>query len=177
MNIDKREMAVAVAKDVLQMLAEENNIQVQTGYYLSSEYKPIDLEGDLKDVLPKMTNAGCRVCAIGALLLSKARLYNQVPLRKIFYRTFSRWDCEEIAAGRCIFIELLTEIFSQRTLDLIEAAFEKSGGSDKYLYGAINFGTQYKDDKERLIAIMHNIIDHEGEFVVKPIEVERTDDE
>lgn len=174
----KREMAVEVAKDVLSLLRKRSNtIKVMDRFaYFDTDYilPPEGVEGDLRDFLPDIMKSRCTVCARGAALVSKARLYDKVPLSKMTY-SYTSLLGEKVArlsVHQKTTTELLKGVFSESTLDLMEAAFEvlyhRANKLNSKVYGAVCFGAKYKDPKRRLAAIMTNIIDNGGEFVVEP---------
>src|SRR4051812_10887130 len=70
--------AIAIAQDVLLRL--RRHLKVVTGAYCDG-YLPVSevkVDADLRENLP-VIEKNCEVCALGACLLSKARLYNNVP--------------------------------------------------------------------------------------------------
>jgi hypothetical protein len=155
----KSEMRVAVAKDVIaQMTAKA--YQPGSGYVFMEFKEPLPQGAtDLREVLGLPT-ARCEVCARGALLLSKARLYNAVPLKTIR-------SSQHVCCGQWFTESALADVFSAETLMLVEAAYEQCyhfAANLKERYAASQFGSQYRDDTERMVAIMENIIANGGEF-------------
>jgi hypothetical protein len=169
------ERAVAVAKDVLEHLGVMN---VEKGAYVRflsdgySDKRPLyesplyERKGDLQDHLDEVQEK-CEVCALGACLLSKARLYDNIDMRK--FVAMSPAGFQEIR-------DMLNDIFDPKSMDLIETAFEKARfdysyyaflrGSDEYreLDEAIRFGQQFNCPKRRVTAVMLNIIKNNGFF-------------
>jgi hypothetical protein len=171
------EMAVAIATDVISQLRKRNSkMKVKDGNaYVDTDFRPEDTTGDLREILPEMLKTDCTVCAKGALIISKARLFNKVPLKKIFperewQNFFGRHiDRLDLIRNCSTMSALLSPIFPRKTADLIEAAFEKTlyyaSNSSPTSRKSVNFGLKYPDPKKRLIAIMKNVIANNGDFV------------
>lgn len=163
-KMTKAEARVEIAKDVLKHL---RSLNVEEGYYLDGGYEPIRGVGS-KDDAQKYINkmAKCRVCALGACLISHVRLFDQVPIRRLgrFYEGEFEFASERPT-------QILAKFFSQEQIDLIEAAFEQTRThcqspktDDEEIYRAVMFGNKHADAKERLKAIMKNIIANAGTF-------------
>lgn len=141
-------LKVQVAKDVLKHI---NAVEIRgngAGYFhprreLGSSEK--FYEAVTSRDLDKLA-ASCEVCAIGAIYLSSLKL-NDAPIN---------YDARDKAAG----------IFGEINANRIEAAFECYNFSNNGVKEpTAKFGEAYKNDKDRLRAIMENIIVHDGEFV------------
>ena len=155
-------MRVAIAKDVIARVDKIG--QIAKGGYIDIDGNfclgPNDLQEYVDEIEPY-----CTVCALGSILLSKARLYNNVPT--------SNFEAIYYHGGRPEIVESLKDIFPIEQLDLIESAFEKdlifsSIISDSFIQeikDAAMFGSEYKVAKDRLVAIMENIIENNGEFI------------
>src|SRR4051812_46877020 len=76
-----RTKAVEVAKDVLKHLQD---YQLVRGTYLEGYLTDVDgpWTGDLQQHLPAV-EAECKMCALGACLLSRARVYDEVPAGEV----------------------------------------------------------------------------------------------
>lgn len=169
----KSEMAVAIAKDVIEQL--RGPLKAASHYcYLTTTYSPTNPDCDLRDILPEMLKEGCTVCALGAALISKAKLFDAVPLRSLILNHLQGAQCVyEMHVTRILAIKMLESVFSDNTLNDIESAFEKFPNvQGRNTYGAACFGCKYADDTERLVAIMENVIANNGEFVVPEVSVE-----
>lgn len=164
-KLTKRERAVAIAKDVIRQLrwlrvAQYHYLNVQDSDKIESAIDKVGYDADLRDILP-VVRKNCDVCAKAAMLLSKARVFDKVPISEVF----SSWgssiaDDDEICS-------LLSGSFSSKTLSLIEAAFERSrmfAGYTPESIAAEEFGDRYPDPKKRLRAIMLNVVKNNGEF-------------
>jgi hypothetical protein len=125
---------------------------------------------DAQGYLPQIEE-GCRVCALGGLLLSHIRLYDKVKIHDLMslhgYADYFV-DYETVK-------ELLKDHFIPAQLDLIEAAFEirvvrlpYSTSDNVLVQEAIFFGKRFRDLKDRFRAIMKNIVSNMGVF--KPTE-------
>ena len=162
-NSQKR---VEIAKDVLIQLKNKRfkvrqNIYVQLPNY----WDIINRDRQANECVLDGTTT-CQVCAKGALFMSHVMKTNHATIRQV----------QNI--GNSMVRERL-DIFSTAQLDLIECAFEKRVVHDDsdtlkvYTDGkqfptplaktAIRFGKKYKK-KERLIAIIKNIIKNKGTF-------------
>ena len=162
--------AILVAKDVIKQI---EHYSVCEGSYINvcipnttyDKIKPIDL----RDLIPTLKKARiCKVCALGACLISKAKLFDNVPLEGMF-KDSNITNSKYLLCNNKIH-SLLQEIFPNQQAELIEAAFERSdnyGGnnSSENIIKAVDFGNNFDFPKERLIAIMQNIIDNRGFFI------------
>lgn len=157
-----REKAVAVARDVIERLDSHESFTPLTGRYLSTPrvFMIDELEGkDLQDFIPEIERSGCQVCALGGLLFCKAVLYDEVPALIVSMGHATRYST----------VNALSDVFDTKTLDLVEAAFEQSRRfAEDYQDEAVRaevFGKQYEGDRERMRAIMENIVANNGEFI------------
>lgn len=119
-----------------------------------------DLQACIDEVAPY-----CEGCFRGGLLLSKIRKYDEVPASMIFDADGQcRVHSGTTTAG-------LAGIYDEVTLARCEIAFERTSGAASYLeiddracckhlYGEID------DPTRRMLAILANLIDNNGEFVV-----------
>ena len=172
-----REKAVAIAKDVLEHV---QTYHWSRGTYLSgSWYGGTHLTGDLQDHVEEVEKS-CTMCLLGACLVSKARLFDAVPLAKLYrsYYDGAYVDHRSINPEREAIEPLLQDIFPSLELSKIESAFERrvmNDGCDDttanwdLLRGAALFGRRLNDDADRVTAVMENIIANDGIFVVDPV--------
>lgn len=166
--------AIAVATDVLSRLRYLN---VKAEYYLYSkewhgeewqqrqDNSGLDREKDAQDDV-RAYEKNCSVCALGACLLSYVRKYDNVKNDELLDICGNRHD---------IVYDLLSDVFSEEQLSLIESAFEQDSKGifdtwDELVVGegadnAIAFGKRFTDDKKRLRAICKNIVANKGNFV------------
>lgn len=168
--------ALAVAKDVLEQLDRQDlplNTESRKGYvYGNLSFLNNSLEDDLQNHADKLQET-CTVCALGACLLSAARVYDQIPVKNVIDSP-SEVDPNNYFISHNLIISALENIFSGQTCTLIEAAFEQSymllnfteTVSIEQLRGAAAFGCRYNSDEERLRGIMENVVENEGNFLV-----------
>ena len=166
----KADARVAIAEDVIKTLAVGRMTAVQAGYFnLDVWTKASDdsFEAAALSVRDK-GKTRCRVCAIGAAAICAVGLYNDAPVMESIWRTAGYYvphdtDSESMR-------EVLARWFTRKQLDLIECAFEMSdeheegGSSESVRETAVYFGEDYGEPRERLEAIMQNIIDNNGTF-------------
>lgn len=173
-QMSREEKVVAIAEDVLKHLDDTQAVQ---STYCSGEIhvdSGVTSETQLQSIEQELTRK-CQVCALGACFLSHIRLFDNI--------TFKDVDCENIEDlvanddGYIVFdipwravYKPLSEYFDRDNLLLIETAFERDKGFSE-LSGieadaAELFGRRYSDPRERLRAIMENIIKHNGTFTI-----------
>lgn len=139
---------ITIAKDTIAAL-KTKKIIAETGEYLGSSYR---LNGDK---LPN--NYRCSACALGSMFVGLTTRVKDLSVKK------------PEAVLSALHIEL-KPYFSRIQLYAIEAAFEYRRIMHTYIIGSALatcchlFGSSYPDDDERLVAIMQNIIDNNGEF-------------
>lgn len=154
-----RDKRVAIAKDVIYQL-EEQMYRATKGHYVTLPNTPITsinkIEGQLQEHLGKIMGADCCVCAIGAMFLSKVNLYNECKMEELgfaahdggtgFFDTQMRQNLEEI--------------FDHEFLNQVESCFEGWGDKGYKLY------QDNPDNYQRMILIMQNIIENNGELMI-----------
>ncbi|RJQ25713.1 hypothetical protein C4577_04945 [Candidatus Parcubacteria bacterium] len=181
-----KQMAVTLAKDVLLHLDKYRTVGFSG--YCSGDI-PDDLNSKLnwnaQRFIAKIEK-NCGVCALGSMFLSYIRKLDDVKVKDLTlqYNHHSKPIFRVERKGVLDF--KLREIFSEKQLLMIESAFErrsmcsnapdnydnsdwsKGFGYDRvpnYIAEAINFGREFVEAKDRLQAIMQNIIANNGEFV------------
>jgi hypothetical protein len=187
-----RDKRIAVARDVLLQLDRPDlplAVVSSMGYVTGHLFVGIRPEDDVQAHVDAI-QAHCSVCQKGALLLSKARLFDAVPASTILYDidTFRAEDgtIAEVAAFPDEVNAALADLFDRLTMDMLEAAFEKStdtidfedddGNAIHDDYGqaclslAARYGKWYPDDRDRVRACMKNMIINDGEFRVPGME-------
>lgn len=163
------ERRVLIAKDALDSVVAGKYRCIGTGYYIDS--KGMKLKLPKPDTVARkshceMIGRTCTMCARGALLLSRAVRFNQLKLFELGLhgnKKLVAW-CRNTHEG-------LDGAFTNKQLSLIEAAFEanytfaeEEGYSEAVSRQAEQFGDDHPDHANRLIAILQNIIDHNGTF-------------
>ncbi len=175
----RRKMAVAVARELLdhidQFQFDVSNYIVALSSFSGDDKlqaKIRDPEKQIQDIVYEIT-PHCRVCVLGGLLFAKAAVADNLTRSRVF----NRFGCS--IAGRGKIAEFLEECFSSRSIDLMEIAFEvstdivfNSGESPADRQAALLFGIDHHPDDiyARVRSVMKNIIDHDGEFVVTPVD-------
>ncbi len=177
----KRRKVVAVAKDVLKQI---NSLKVKTGngYVVPNNLVIPGVDCD-KDDLQKHVDTvqkKCTVCALGACIMSKARLYDNVLMNKVFDTNSFDGSLSIGYSDINSIKDMLTSVFSNLQMGMIESAFEKcqtgtgnhrdddwsdwSTKEQEQIDRAIKFGKKYRSDRKRLAAIMRNIVRNKGVF-------------
>jgi NADPH-dependent 7-cyano-7-deazaguanine reductase QueF len=176
MKRPNKRLAVRICKDTI-FYIRTNKLNVVKGMYFRSggltnifhnRISNLSTVVELKPILEKELNeenspTRCSVCALGAMFASRVVKDNNCLIQ------------ETIATmpGNFEFDKQLLEAFSPTQLNMIEAAFEKrrmDSYQSTYLFRhqlymkAIEFGKKFVDSKERLIAIMENIVLNRGTF-------------
>jgi hypothetical protein len=151
----KSKRAVEIAKDVLKQLKIKKYIATQ-GTYVSLvgvDNDDVNLDGKQLDEILKDRKVKCRVCAKGALLMSKAMVYDDL--------TFGEKDD----------VGSLREDFDADDLNLMEAIFEgdeqfgyDSCGNDTAVICEIN--KAYRTPEKVLEVLMKNVIKNKGRLKV-----------
>jgi hypothetical protein len=154
-KMTKSEKAIAIAKDVLKQLnARKYTATPGTYVYAKTSRKPPPAIGiaDMKT---------CKVCALGACVVSAARLGGTRVFNEVIRVDPTSTGYE--FASNDTFISL-RKYFTEFEAEAMESAFERykwnTGGT------MFRFGTSAKD---RLRRIMQNVIDNKGHFVVPAI--------
>jgi hypothetical protein len=165
-----------VAYDVLEQLYQKRFV-AHCGQWLSSNdvtglrnidrYEIIPKEALDADAQTAIAGKTCDVCALGALFACTIERQNSIDIAGV-----RRADFRGISA-------YLTGIFDRRTLNLIEACFERRRDSCDFMdYDSttrqedevrVNTWLKYhgsESSSERMVSIMRNIVRHEGEFAV-----------
>ncbi len=161
------QMRIAIAADAAEMIrADKFTMKSGTGYLRAYV---ADLESRMDDDLQMhldAVTATCTVCQLGAALLAKAHLYDNVPMRAL-----DGYGGRLHIGQRSELVRMLSGIFPARTLDMMEAAFEQRvlvGDTDD-VYGAAVYGLDFEDDQDRALAVFANIGANGGDFVVDPV--------
>lgn len=157
---------IEICKDVIENITtaqyrlESENSYLSVNYNSTFSLNVVDSSDVIQQCIPAIKK-NCTLCAKGAILISKIDKFNNV----------TSLNTSDISSE---YIEdSLEGIFDSNDLDLIETAFEcddyysyyRDGLDDEALSNkAIKFGKQFDDDSDRLMAIMQNVIDHDGKF-------------
>lgn len=150
------EKRVVVAKDALKQLKAERFV-AQIGHYLGMDITQAleEVEDRTCQAQPYLKDAKvCTVCAKGALLLSAIRKFNKATIRDVLNEDMSKPE----------------KLFGEHNLDNMEAAFETWDCFSGSRYGqpvpvkVEQFGHNYDNAHDRLVAILKNVIKNNGTF-------------
>ena len=158
---------ITIAKDVLELLETEKVI-AQSGTYMELDSDIEEKYWDDWTAAPEAPvqlhelierSETCEVCGIGACFVAAVRRNDQVEASDM-----------NAASDDRFMRSYLRNWFTKDQIELIEAAFEESGGfykgpTRRLGERASNFGKRYDSDEERMRAIFQNIVDNGGTFV------------
>ena len=180
--------ALAVAQDVLDRL-EYRPGRVQRHTYGEGRItlSPDELREDLEvqQVVDKIEKS-CSTCLLGACLLSKARLYDELKLSELStYQTVNG-----ISPFGDVFLHFRREavdgsllpIFGRFEMDKLESFFEgkvmglvdydDEGEYADYMRGCAEAGREYDSSEGALVAALKNFIANDGCLTVTPVSVD-----
>lgn len=151
-NAKKR---IAIAKDAMAQILT-GSYKAAPGYYVSSTVPACDLTGGF---VPQ-----CRVCGIGAVMVSSFRLgENKLQLG----RDFGRYDGDYFAQDD------FRSVFSNKMLRKMESAFERyhlSSKGERFRENGESYLTHkdelslIDDPDARLFAIYANVLENDGKY-------------
>jgi len=155
---------VAIAKDVLAQLRSKRYIAEEGDYVDFSNWSDINEEEDIQSNFNTIKE--CKVCALGSAALSCIKYTNNSSFEDAQYQRENFWD-------------QLLKVFTKKELVLMEYAFEGFKGDSsgkandwkvklpyKLIDKTLAFCEKYKNQNKRLKAIMKNIIENEGKFIL-----------
>lgn len=144
---------ITLAKDALKHLHSEKTFAATRTYVTFTDEEEIDWYTQLDT---KIKEKQCYVCALGALLVAEVLYCDNLTV-------------EQASRSTGVY-RRLTNYFTSQQLGLMESAFETvsrfardNGNSFEDAQAATKFGRNLID-KDRMIKILNNIIDNEGEF-------------
>lgn len=166
-----QERRVLVCKDVLAQLKARKYIARSGQWVETVGVKPLGENGrSLQEIICNDELPTCKCCALGGLMLSTVKYANNVIIDIDYNRhsmTFDTalTDWADHSPTSTSASTQLRKVFDARTLENIEALFEKGEG----LFGIgydVDIPDQWEDldDEDRMIAIMENIIQNNGVF-------------
>lgn len=178
---------VQIALDAIAFL-EVGAVNARNGRYFDLRNSDADMEtfknpnGSFRDTLGKFDMSGCNVCAKGVMFMCTIARRNEVSNEVA--RTFVNHNGGDIWVGSKM-SEALGGVFSPQQLRLMEVEFEGRDveynvASDKAWPNKPNMQSitpvmqlgSLPQAKDRLIVIMRNIIDGEGEFKPVPVTID-----
>lgn len=163
MALSSTEKRIAIAKDVIK---QARYLKLSPTYYINMvpicnyidklEEKGKGYDSNAQKHLKELRK--CEVCALGSMLLSHIKLYNSVNITDIT----SEFEC----------IEDFMPYFTEKQLTSIELAFMgvmvRFGSislTEEEFNHCVQWRSLIRDEKQRVIAIMKNIIKNNGEFI------------
>jgi hypothetical protein len=155
-KLSPAEQRVRVAIDTIQQIFL-NAYKAKTGRYFELSTDRDALAGtDIQKLIQTRTSQGarCEVCARGAVFASVVRLGDRARVPQTTGETVVYLD-----PGDRVFQEA-EGVFDRQNLLIMEAAFERYSSYSV----AYEFGRRFKTDRSCLLAIMQNVIDHNGMF-------------
>jgi hypothetical protein len=162
-RLTKAEKRILIIKDVLELI-KLGVAKIKTGVYCEIKKGLDKLEegGQFNTYLKKTV---CRVCAKGALFLGHVDKFNNCEVVKDGSYNYA-YNIEATIRKK------LLDNFSHIQLDMIETAFEKKVMYDytclirgrKLEEKCIDFGCKYRYPKDRLKAILKNMLKNNGLF-------------
>jgi|688.fasta_scaffold162733_3 hypothetical protein len=171
-KLTKAEMRVAIAKDVIaQIKAKKYNpmqgcwVEQEDGQdyddwlFDNAENCTVDVQVYTKNIKK------CNVCALGSLFVSAVNKYNNVYGTFDTVSTLEVFDFKETNNN-----SPLLRYFTINQIKLIEHTFEGGMGAvcfddnSRMINKSYAFHDKYPDSKDRLLAIMKNIVENNGTF-------------
>jgi hypothetical protein len=153
-KLTPKQFRIKLAKDVIAQIKAKKYIPSHCYTQLN---RPDYSNGDksAKEVINEKTSK-CEVCGIGALVTSHIRFNNECSL----------WEYD--ALNQIIIHEILSPYFSEEQLWLIESAYERCAEDCLSVshQAARFYGDEYEEASNRLVAIMKNIIENDGKFII-----------
>ena len=180
-KFSKKEKRVSICKDVIAQV-KAKRLLLNVGSILKKDESYLnyirlkDSNDSCKNILNDLT---CTVCAKGAIMLGYIDKHNNFSINSL--------ESAHYRLNHHKYPEDLIEIFGRKLLDDIEMSFEETFFQwhiDNYSYDTLSLRdlnttpalsekakmitvfTKYKNDNERIIAIMQNIIDNKGDLLV-----------
>ncbi len=156
-SLSSKDKIIRLAKDVLFYLQKEIIVGERRVYgNIIGAGEAIKFI-EIKNIFKNNTKTKCEACAIGALFIAEVMYTNRariVDIESNFMKT------------------RLEEYFTTSQVCLIETAFEMDydfvGSNCEFpslAFRAVTFGKQFEFDKDRMVAIMQNIITNDGIFI------------
>lgn len=166
-----KEKRIAIAKDVIKQV---RYLKISPSYYINMipichyidrlEEKGKSYDSNAQKHLKELRK--CEVCALGSMLLSHIKLFNSVEITDIF----SDFEC----------MDNHLNYFTEKQLILIELAFMgvmvrfgPTSLSEKEFNHCLRWRHLIIDEKQRVIAIMKNIIKNDGEFIPSQLPIRK----
>jgi len=182
-SLSKAERRVALAKKVIRW-ANTGKVRPVTDSYAVTYRKGGETSITSDDLYRRVTpravkdiRKNCRVCAVSALALARIELFDQITWEDMEAEGADYMDdpivnlapsslFQHYADGNDEMARVLRGAFSYAQIGLIVAAFDRGRGAfgPASHVAAVNFGMDFGNTHDRLVAIMQNIVDHDGTF-------------
>lgn len=176
-KLPKNEKAVLVAKDILKQI-KKGKYLAEIGGYISAYFTDDKIK--INDQIQKQFKEidHCKVCQIGASLMSYIRLGNELTFKDLEIHD-KRISIEELNNKKVK--KALLSIFTKRTIAMMEVCFEQvydkectNAARDLFNYKlaaedideCINYTKNINTGKDKMIKICKNIIKNNGELVI-----------
>lgn len=152
-KLTKAQMRVQIAKDVIKQV-KLGFLKPESMTYFTAYLPTVKglMGADLRDTLRNTKN--CRVCAIGAAFTAHVLRYNEVAIDE---GDSLISDTRSLHVGDRKMRDTLSRYFPPLMLKKIEYAFELFDPD-------VSWKDKIPNDTNRLVAIMQNIIAHNGTF-------------
>lgn len=161
-KMTKAQARMAIAQDVIAHL-DSRKYKGSAGTYVGTKR-----DGSLQELAD--SNAKCEVCALGAGVVSAARLFNRC--NSVYVENNVWFNEREYMLGGWDTKRILRKYFTETQLNRMETAFERRLMGDYYFAyypeadSYIQWGKRYKNNTARLRAIWQNVLDNNGDFVI-----------
>ena len=168
-KLSKAEKRVAIAKDVLAQIAAGKYV-AEAGVYVETQI-PVTQQDSDKQVCDLIEGKECHVCALGSVFVSAVKFADKLTVGDVeeFPYVYDEDDPVNLNPFQSGY---LTQFFSRGQLGLMECCFERGPAGD--FSGAVDdmelpeqWGSSFEDDRDRLVAIMENVVRNGGTF--KPV--------
>lgn len=142
----KSQKAVEIAKDVISRLRRKKlKIKQGNGYILPIEDVVLNMDISLQPQV-ELLESKCEVCALGGMLLSYVRLFNNVES----VDRVDEYDFDFI-------FEKLSDVFPEKTLVIIEGVFEGMLINEEFLFDPPRYYLS-KDESKKISQIEKRIL-------------------
>lgn len=156
----RAEKRVLIAKDVLEQLKQKKIIAENQVWAVLPTAWNNKKNSQICDLTEKKGRENqCQCCALGALMLSEIRNTNDFMARDAKVGYSGNFEITLDDSGKRI-----RKFFSEKQLELIESAYEMGEGQFDGTNKSIDFGWKFDYSKDRMRAIMKNIVKNGGTF-------------
>lgn len=175
-----------VVQDAIEQV-KQGHFRATRGYWIEglNDLNPSYVkERDLTRVSAQIPEH-CKVCALGSLLLSRARIDPELTMGALYKGRIEKHltvpnnpdqvDAKEVQAA-------LSSLFDPQTLLLVELAYELGDGehdvdiNNPEHVATVAFGVRYRTATSRILAVLNNLLDNEGKFIVPALDSEEYDE-